>query len=330
MKKIAQTYLEQSWVDPNWLTALLTPFSWLYGAIIYSRKYAYQLGVFKTYRAPVPVVVVGNISVGGTGKTPLVIHLVEHLAARGFRPGVISRGYGGQAEEYPLFVDASTPVTACGDEPALIARKTSVPVMVGADRAQSVELLCKQYGVDLIVADDGLQHLALERDIEICVVDGKRAANNHRLLPAGPNREPQSKQQQVDFLVVNGSSVTDSGEQAIAMQLEAGLPRSVRSEENLGFDHSDGVHAVAAIGNPQRFFDTCAGLGWQVIPHAFPDHHRYAQRDIDFDDGLPIVMTEKDAVKCEAFADDRHWVLPVSVKLGRDIVSLIIERLRKK
>ncbi|MCL4136572.1 UNVERIFIED_CONTAM: hypothetical protein GTU68_030338 [Idotea baltica] len=323
--------LLKSWHQPNLLTLLLWPLSLLYRILFSLRNAAYKLGLKKSYRAPVPVIVVGNITVGGTGKTPMVLYLVELLRQQGFNPGVISRGYSGTSESYPLTVLASTPVADCGDEPALIVKRSNVPMVVGSERAASIKKLLNEFEVDVIISDDGLQHLAMQRDIEICLQDLTKNSRNNCLLPAGPYREPQSRLQTVDMIVQHiPESGLDVSPQAYAMSLVAGQPTSLIKNDDLQWSAAEKVHAVAGIGNPHRFFNTCRSLGLDIIEHAFADHHHFKAADIEFDDALPVLMTEKDAVKCVDFADQQHWYLPVNAKLAASFNESLLKLLKTK
>ncbi len=316
--------VENSWREPNLLTVLLWPISCLYRALFALRTRAYRIGFFSSYRAPVPVVVVGNLTVGGTGKTPLIIYLIEQLREQGFKPGVISRGYGGQAERYPCYVDRLTPVEHSGDEPALIVRRTGVPMVVSPDRGASITYLISMADVDVVLSDDGLQHLALERDIEICLLDATSPLNNTHMLPAGPYREPRSRLQSVDFVVEHGLSKDQPD--VYAMNLTPGLPKPLLDNNAKSFDTESSFHAVAGIGNPQRFFNTCRSLGYRFTEHVFPDHHAFVADDLNFDADR-VLMTEKDAVKCYDFADSRLWYLPVDATLSDDFVDALTERI---
>ena len=315
--------IETSWRVPNLLTVLLWPLSLLYRTLFLIKQSAYQLGLLKIYRAPIPVLIVGNLTVGGTGKTPLVIYLVEELRRQGYKPGVISRGYGGKADSYPYIVKADSPVKQSGDEPALIVRRTGVPMVVGADRQASIECLLKHSEIDIIISDDGLQHFALHRDIELCLLDATSPSQNKQLLPAGPYREPLSRLKSVDLIVEHGLTEDAAGGvgNRFAMNLSPSEPKpvnsSVASVANSvnSFDSNQAFHAVAGIGNPDRFFNTCRALGYKFTEHVFDDHHDFTDQDISFTDGQTL-MTEKDAVKCQAFADQRHWYLPVDAKLS--------------
>lgn len=301
------------------------PLALLYGCVTGTRRALYRRGWLASTKLPAPVIVVGNITVGGAGKTPLVIALVETLRARGFKPGVVSRGYGGSARA-PMLLDAQPDPAVSGDEPALIRLRTGVPVAVGADRSAAARLLVDA-GVDVIVADDGLQHYALARDVEICVVDGVRRFGNGRLLPAGPLREPESRLREVDFIVCNGGAA-HTGEVPMRLALhDAVALLDASTRKSLSVFSATPVHAVAGIGNPQRFFDALRGSGVEVVEHAFPDHHRYTASDIAFADNLPVLMTEKDAVKCLAFAKAGWWSVPVDAELPAAFFDGVVAKL---
>jgi tetraacyldisaccharide 4'-kinase len=303
----------QSWLNDIWYERAappwwLLPLSLIYGAVVVSRRHFYAMR--KPTRLSLPVVVVGNLSVGGTGKTPLVCWLVARLADLGFKPGVVTRGYGGSSGSIRLAAPSDAPGVV-GDESVLLARRSSVPVAIGRDRPAASQLLVNA-GCDVIVSDDGLQHYALARDCEIVVIDGDRLFGNGRLLPAGPLRENRSRLAAADAVVVNGGRALLGG--AISMRLEAKRALSLiggavkRLDEFAG--HS--VHAVAGIGNPQRFFNMLRARGIEVTGHPLPDHARLQASDISFADGRPVLMTEKDAVKCELIAGPQHWYVPVT------------------
>jgi tetraacyldisaccharide 4'-kinase len=272
-----------------------------------------------------PLVVVGNLVVGGSGKTPLVIALVEALRARGFAPGVLSRGYGGRVREATLLEDGAQPGDV-GDEPCLIHQRTGVPVAVGPDRAASAALLAGQ-GVDVLVADDGLQNPAIRGDVEICVIDGERRFGNGWLLPAGPPREPLDRLGRVDFRVTNGG-IADAGE--VPMRLAGGTAVALCGDASRPLSAFAGqrVHAVAGIGHPPRFFASLRAHDIEVVEHAFADHHAYRAEDLAFDDDLPVLMTGKDAVKWHAFARDRDWFVPVRADLPAEFLDGIAQMLR--
>lgn len=307
------TRLEEVWYGKSLWTLALLPASGLFHALVTLRRACYRAGLIKPQQVAVPVIVVGNITVGGTGKTPLVIWLVEYLKSEGYRPGIVSRGYGGAARNWPQQVRKDSDPRMVGDEPVLLAQRCQCPIAVGPDRVAAARAILEYTDCDIIVSDDGLQHYALQRDIEIAVIDGVRRLGNGHCLPAGPLREPPKRLESVDLVVVNG--IAGRGE--IGMQLQAGMLCNLASPQ-LTRDVVDfrgaRVHGVAGIGNPRRFFDTLRRLGMEVIEHPYPDHHPYTRDDICFDDGLPVIMTEKDAVKCRRFVTDRHWMLPVTAK----------------
>jgi tetraacyldisaccharide 4'-kinase len=289
------------------------------------RRSLYRHGWLRSERLPVPVVVIGNISVGGTGKTPLAITIAEDLARRGWRPGVVSRGYGGNMDR-PTLLDGHADPARVGDEPALI-RAHGIAVAVGRDRLAAAHLLLAE-GIDVVLADDGLQHYRLARDVEICVIDGVRRFGNGWLMPAGPLREPPARLASVDFRVVNGGTpqtdevpMTLHGDEAVDMRDAA------RRTPLSGFA-GQRVHAAAGIGHPQRFFDALRARGIDVVEHAFPDHHAYAPGELDFGDGLPLLMTDKDAVKCAAFAHEGWWRVPVAAQLPAGFFDELDRRLR--
>lgn len=304
------------------------PLAALYGGAAATRRMMYRHGWLRSERLPVPVIVVGNIVAGGAGKTPLAIALVEALQARGRKPGVVSRGYGGSAT-VPRLLGAQPDPAVTGDEPALIKLRTGAPVAIGARRAEAARLLLHE-GVDVVIADDGLQHYALVRDIEICVIDGVRRFGNGRLLPAGPLREPESRLRDVDFVVCNGGGVRKD---EVAMQLV--LPDAVALTDPatrcpLAAFSGHRVHAVAGIGHPPRFFDALRAVGIDVIEHPFPDHYRYMPVDLAFSGDLPVLMTEKDAVKCRAFAKDGWWSVPVAAELPEHFFDAVAERIAQQ
>jgi tetraacyldisaccharide 4'-kinase len=302
--------------------AALRPLASLYGKV--SSNVA-QRRKAAAVQLPVPVIVVGNITVGGTGKTPFVLWLVERLIAQGWRPGVISRGYGGCSPEYPLRVSATTDPAWSGDEPALIARRIGVPVAVAPDRVAAARLLIDSGEVDILVTDDGLQHYKLGRDIEICVVDGSRGLGNGALLPAGPLREPAERLREVDLVVVNGGGWRPEGVAALDMQLQTteALPLGGGAARPLSSFTGARVNAVAGIGNPERFFASLRAAGIEVVPHPFPDHHNYSDIDLAFDEKLPLLMTEKDAVKCAELAQPHHWYVPAQALIGAEGTALV-------
>ena len=304
-----------------WLRLL----SGVFAAVSRLRRRLYAAGLLPRACLSVPVIVVGNISVGGTGKTPLTIALVESLRQRGFKPAVISRGYGGNGK-HAMRVDAHSPPAVVGDEARVIFDTTGAPVAVARKRAAAGRLLLRSGDIDVLIADDGLQHYPLCRDVEICVIDGERRFGNGRLLPAGPLREPVSRLTCTDFRVCNGGT-PQTGEVPMALIGDAAVcladPAQRRPLRDLAGRR---VHAVAGIGNPSRFFAKLRNAGIDVIEHAFPDHHVFAAADLDFGDVVPVLMTEKDAVKCAAFAKAHWWSVPVRAHLPDEFLDAVAAR----
>ena len=308
------TRLENYWYKKNPLPNLLLPFSWLFCALVYLRRKAYATGLFKTHKVIVPVIVVGNITVGGSGKTPLVIWMVEFLKSVGYYPGIVSRGYKGHAKHWPQQVRPDSDPEMVGDEAVLLAQRCDCPIAVGPDRVAAAKGLLQFSDCDVIISDDGLQHYALDRDIEIVVIDGIRRFGNQHCLPAGPLREPLSRLDEVDIQICNGRG--GRGEFSMGMSVENTIKLN-NHEQNQSLESFKGkpVHAVAGIGNPDRFFGALRSKGLDLIEHPFPDHHRYTESDISFDDTLDIIMTEKDAVKCRRFLKARAWFVPADTKI---------------
>ena len=302
----------------------------VYRALIALRGRLFDAGVLRRQRVDVPVIVVGNITVGGTGKTPLTIALVERLRADGYKPGVASRGYGRRDEDKPRWVDAATSPEDGGDEPVLIARQTGIRVRVDRDRVAAARALVAA-GCNVVVCDDGLQHYRLHRDIEIEVIDALRRYGNGHLLPAGPLREPIERAARCDFRVLNIAHAdveAGFGDWPMRLSADCALPLRGGRPRALASFAGQRVHAVAGIGNPQRFFDMLRGLGLGVVPHAFEDHHRYTHEDFAFGSELPILMTEKDAVKCMELADDWFFSVPVAAQLPEAFWVALLDRLK--
>ncbi|HYW03108.1 MAG TPA: tetraacyldisaccharide 4'-kinase [Gammaproteobacteria bacterium] len=323
--------LDALWYGPAWRAWPLSPLSALFRGVAGVRRALYRSGVFRVHRFPVPVVVVGNLTVGGTGKSPLVVRLAALLAEHGWRPGIVVRGYRGGAEEWPRRVTGESDPAEVGDEAVLLARRCRCPVVAGPERAADVRLLLGDGArrPDVVLCDDGLQHYALARDIELVVVDGRRGWGNGHCLPAGPLREPLRRLREVDFVLVNGPG--QAPPHGHRMQLVQGDAVSLagHTRRPLRTFAGETVHAVAGIGNPQRFFDQLAEAGLEVIPHAFPDHYAYRPADVRFSDGRVVVMTEKDAVKCTGFAGGEHWYVPVEAILGSEVEAALLERLEQ-
>ena len=297
----------------------------LYGGALALRERLERFGILRAQRVSRPVVVVGNLIAGGSGKTPLAIALVERLRRQGWTPGVATRGYGREREDQPLWVEAGIDPALGGDEPVLIARRTGAKVRADRDRVAAARALIEA-GCDIVVCDDGLQHRRLHRDIEIEVIDGRRRYGNGRLLPAGPLREPAERGARCDFRVVNGGEA-GFGEWPMRLDADDAVPmRGGRPRALVDFAGRR-VHAVAGIGDPERFFSMLRALGIAVVPHAFPDHHRYAVEELRFGNDLPVLMTEKDAVKCAAFADERCWSVPAQARLPEAFWVALLDKL---
>jgi len=322
--------VEAHWQRLGWFAVLLYPVSLIFRIVAATRRLCFGFGILKVSRFPAPVIVVGNITVGGSGKTPLVIWLVEHLRGKGLRPGVVTRGYGGKATHWPQQVRPDSDPAAVGDESVLLAQRSGCPVCAGPDRPQAVRELLEHTDCNIVVSDDGMQHYAMARDLEIAVLDGERRFGNGLLLPAGPLREPVSRLRTVDLVIANGEP--QSGE--FSMQLSNPMMYPLHGDQQpVDIARFDGqrVHAIAGIGHPQRFFDMLSKLGLTVEAHAFPDHHNYSKQDVSFDEDLPLLMTEKDAVKCRRIIDGNAWVVRVKAQPDDAFVhriNLALEQIR--
>lgn len=313
-------FLIKAWYRPqlSWLTALLLPFAGLFGVVVCLRRYLYARGWLTTTRLPVPVIVVGNLTVGGTGKTPTVIALALHLTSQGYRVGIISRGFGVHTLKTPLSVDANTSPALAGDEAVMIAKQTACPVVVCADRVAAGQFLLKQTPCDVILSDDGLQHYRMHADIRIALIDAKRQLGNRQLLPAGPCRESPSRLAHFDYVLTTGHDIAD-----IRFRPEAwcSVTTPLRTQPLMAFA-GQSAHVMAGIGNPSSFFETVARLGVTVLAHPFPDHQVYTEAMLKFTPSYPVLMTEKDAVKCTAFSQPEMWylsqiaILPAFLKDG--------------
>jgi len=328
-REISMSKLGSYWYGRRALTVFLIPFSWLYCLVVFLRRKAYKTGLFNITNFDIPVVVVGNITVGGTGKTPVVIWLANFLRKAGYFPAIVSRGYKGQAKSWPQQVRADSDPVMVGDEAVLLAKRCQCPVAVGPDRVEAVKGLLKYSDCDVIISDDGLQHHALGRDVEIAVIDGVRRFGNGYCLPAGPLREPVSRLKEVDLVIANGGGVMRL---EYPMALVAGQVHNLMDESLI--HHPDvfrnrQIHAIAGIGNPDRFFYHLQRLGINIIEHPFHDHHLFAAEDIQFDDDLPVLMTEKDAVKCKRFANEKCWYLSIDAQPDRRVGERILTLIEK-
>jgi len=326
-------FLENSWYrKSNWLF-LLWPISLITRFMSSRKRERYLMGTLKTWKPDVPIIVVGNIVIGGTGKTPLVIWLAKSLLKLGYKPGIVSRGYGGRAKQYPLLVNSTTPVTDSGDEPYIIATNTNCPVVVSPNRVQAAKKLVTDTDCDVIISDDGMQHYQLDRDIEIAVFDGLRGAGNKLCLPAGPLRESLNRVEDVDFIVSSSKPLDDlSIKEDYVMEYRP--IKWIRISDDESFEPENwpltrAVHAVAGIGNPSKFYNLLRSLGLQPIEHSFPDHYQFNKADLTFNDQLPIVMTEKDSVRCKAIDVKNIWYLKVEADIPDEFAEKIAIKIKE-
>lgn len=322
MKRSATGMVQRVWYGRSALSLALLPFSLLFGVVAAARRVAYRRGWLRSQRLPVPVVIVGNLVAGGAGKTPLVLWLAAQLRARGWRPGILSRGYQGQ-NDTPVAVALGADPNVVGDEPALLAERSGVPVWIGRRRVEAGRALLRAHpDCNVLLCDDGLQHYALQREVEIAVED-ERGNGNGRLLPAGPLREPATRP--VDATVVNGGHRPG----AYTMQLEAAGFYRVHNGEPVPLENLRALrlHAVAGIGNPERFFRQLSTMGLRAVEHPFPDHYRYESADLNFADCDAVLMTEKDAVKCRVFGRTDLVALRVEAVVDPALADLIENRL---
>jgi len=320
-------WFERHWYQRHKVMWLLTPFAVIFRAITALRRGLYRFGIIKPMPFTSPLIVVGNITVGGTGKTPLVILLAQWCQQQGLKPGIVSRGYGGSANRSPQFVTAASDPAKVGDEAVLMAKRTHCLVVIAASRVAAVIKLLSAHRCDVALSDDGLQHYAMQRQIEIAVIDGERRFGNGFCLPAGPLREPIKRLRQVDFIVANGKA--QPGEFAMQLLCDdiyqlTDPQRRVKPESFI----NKTIHAVTGIGHPQRFFASLKNLGLNIVEHVFPDHHLFTPQDFAFADDAAIIVTEKDAVKCQSFADQRFWCLPVTAQLGNAFFEALQARLQ--
>lgn len=323
-------FLQRVWYDRHapWFSLALLPLSWLFRLVVAARRAAYRIGLLSSIRVARPVVVIGNITVGGTGKTPFTIWLADQLQRRRKRVGIVLRGYGGYSDHWPRDVDQDSPPQEVGDEAVLLAKRTAAIVVAGPDRVAAARRAIER-GAEVVLSDDGMQHYRLARDREIVVIDGRRGVGNRRMLPAGPLREPVSRLAQADLRVVSwrDGSARPLTPVPATIQACARLTQAIAliGGETRSLDAFKGtrVHAVAAIGNPQQFFAALREIGIEVAPHPLPDHAQPTADDIRFPDQLPVLMTEKDAVKCRAIADQRHWAVRMDVMVSEQDAAAV-------
>ena len=314
-----ETLIEKVWYSKNIFSLLLSPLSLIYISIIYLRYTLYQLGLISITKINVPTIVIGNIVAGGTGKTPLVIWLAKHFKDKGFLPGIVSRGYGGTyLSNIELVKPTSNPLLV-GDEPVIIARNTNCPVVVAKKRAKGAKELVEKYNCNIILCDDGMQHYSLARDIEIAVIDGQRRFGNNYCFPAGPLREPKSRIFKADLIVSKYNARTCEHKMDYTYHQLVSL-NELSKTIPISDLHGMTVHAIAGINNPDHFFSYLRSHKLELIIHKFPDHYSYTEDDVKFDDNFPVVMTEKDAVKCLNYSSDKHWYIPISAELSKSFV----------
>ncbi len=326
MSRLAN-WLTQQWYQRHPIRWLFTPLSASYRIIIWLRRQAYHFGYFKQHQLSVPVIIVGNLTVGGTGKTPFVIWLAQQLIEAGYTPGIISRGYGGKTFDTPQLVTASSNPSELGDEPVLLAQRTACPVVIFPQRVVAGEMLLDTTSCDIIIADDGLQHTALKRDLEIVIVDGVRQFGNQHCLPVGPLREPLSRLKSINFLVLNGGNHPHAHHMQLHADALINLADPTRRQKLSDFAGQT-IHAIAGIGHPERFFQQLREHKIIVNVHPFPDHYPYQQSDFKLLDNHPIIMTEKDAVKCQSFASNNMWFLPVTAQLDADFSNQLMRQIK--
>jgi tetraacyldisaccharide 4'-kinase len=314
------------WQKKNFLAYLLWPLSFIYRIFIFVRRKFYQFHFLKINYLSIPVIVVGNITIGGTGKTPVVIALALFLKEKGWRPGIISRGYGGNTKHFPCLVHQNSNAREVGDEPILIAQHTGCPTIIDPDRSRGAKSLLKRSNCNIVISDDGLQHLSLGRDIEIVVVDGERRFGNNFCLPAGPLREPVSRLNSVDFVISKGTAQTNEFKLCLIPDYFYQLIQT-KNKQSKEYFLGKKVHAVAGIGNPDQFFKALRKLDLNIIEHPFPDHYLFKPRDFNYGDDAIVIMTEKDAVKCVGFVDARLWCLRTKTALDNNFLNTIFNRI---
>jgi tetraacyldisaccharide 4'-kinase len=319
--------LEKAWYGKSTLTPILLPLSWLFLGLVKLRRFLYRCRLLKSSKLSVPVIVVGNLTVGGTGKTPLVIWIANFLKQHGFKPGIISRGYGGRAAKWPQQVRPDADPAVVGDEALVIARQTNCPMAVGPARVDAGNALLKYADIDIIISDDGLQHYALQRDIEIAVIDGIRRFGNQHCLPAGPLREPVSRLEEIDIQVTNGTTMYD--EHHMHYHADQAVNLLTSKTTALTSFHDQTIAAIAGIGHPDKFFNSLRGHGLRIETRAFPDHHMYTAEELAFDEEMVVLMTEKDAVKCQRFANNNWWYVPLAAELPEKFGNQLLSQLEK-
>jgi len=328
------------WQTLNFVSIMLTPLSLLFCLLVFIRRQAYRVNFFKSTAVNIPIIVVGNIYIGGNGKTPFVIWLVKQLQQAGYKPGVVSRGYGAISEQdsgigWPRLVNSQDEQCLFADEPLLIHQSAQCPVVIDPHRTRAVHKIVSDTDCDVIISDDGLQHYAMARFIEIHITDAKRLYGNKMCLPGGPLREPVSRLKSIDFSVYNisrGSAADTLPENSFTMDYEFSALKSLSKAVQQSMTVTDFkgkiVHAVAGIGDPEQFFALLKSYGLTLVEHAFADHYHYKKEDVLFADAYPIIMTEKDAVKCRSFALRHAWYLPLKAKIDNTLLPKIVQQLQ--
>jgi tetraacyldisaccharide 4'-kinase len=326
-----ESILNKLWYSGGTYLWPLFPLTWLYRYIVETKRKRFLTQITSSYKASCPIVVVGNLTVGGTGKTPLTLHLIKLLQSKGYRPAIVSRGYKSDAPEYPFMVEADSPAAMSGDEPLMLRQLSGVPVCIDANRPNALKALVARDDIDVIISDDGLQHYAMDRDIECVVVDGERGFGNGYCLPVGPLREPIERLSGDEMIVVNGDGEWVDRLNGHSMHLVPSAFVNIKTglTKPLNFFNNKNAYVYAAIGNPGRFYRELEEKGIHAIVIDLPDHHHYSESDFDAvpADGL-IIMTQKDAVKCKSIADERFWCLPVTAQLPENFNQEFIARIK--
>jgi tetraacyldisaccharide 4'-kinase len=318
---LSEDKIRQRWYGGGEVSGLSKFAAKLFGYVVASRKKCYESGFFKVQRLKVPVIVVGNITAGGGGKTPMVIWLVNHLKSLGYKPGIVSRGYGGKRKVEPMFVTANANPSASGDEPLLMAKSTQLPVMVGKDRVKAAKALINNYSVNVIVSDDGMQHLSLGRDAEIVMLDAKWRTGNHMMMPAGPLREPLERLNSVDLVVFKGNF---ENQHHYELEIETIYQLNHKQQiKEISEFRNQKVVAMAGIANPEGFFSSLSKAGIPIIKTALPDHYDFSESDFSELGETMVLMTEKDAVKCEHMSLPNVWVVKVKLKMPEKTLTAI-------
>lgn len=305
----------------------LLPLSWVFCLLVFIRRLLYRVKILPSRSLPVPIIVVGNITVGGSGKTPLVIWMANLLRENGYKPGLVSRGYGGKATQLPRQVTMDSDCMVVGDEAVMLASRTKCPMAVAPDRVAAIQSLLAHNDADVIISDDGLQHYAMCRDIEVAVVNGERRFGNGQYLPAGPLRESISRLQEADMIVANGQGKHDEYPMSVSSHFAVNMHTG--ETRDLSEFAEQKVHAVAGIGCPDSFFNGLRKYRIDVVGHEFPDHYQYSRHDLQFEEEIAVMMTEKDAVKCPHFANKFFWYVPVNVTLGDNFSRRLLMLLEK-